>query len=279
MNAAYHHPTSEGPGLNRFIGLSFVAHIVVLVALSLSLSNSIRIAPAPAIQVKLIGMPQPKASAKPDVKPEKIRTQDSAAPKEPPPETKRIPPSEAKTKMLTETPPSPTTPDKANPMEAKERPPVLDKNPLKKKVVKNDLDAKVVKNPEDFMKALDFVDKLEKQNAKPDPKAQPTPKEAGEGPQLQLNMADNGVVSAIQAAVNKNWFFTPGADTRNLSVRVLIRLDSTGNLTYLQITHSSGNISFDQSLERAIRKTVPLPIPADKMEKFREFELDYQAPQ
>jgi colicin import membrane protein len=278
MTLSLHHPHTTSPSLNRFITLSFVAHIVVLIGLSLTLPHSIRIAPAPAIQVKLIGVPQPTSSAKPDVKPEKIRTQDSAAPKEPPPEMKRIPPSEAKTKFLTDPPPE-ATPDKANPMDAKERPPVLDKNPLKKKVVKNDLDAKVVKNPEDFLKALDFVDKLEKQNANPVPKTQASEKPAGEGPQLQLNMADNGVVSAIQGAINKNWLFTPGADTRNLSVTVFVRLDAQGNLTFLQITRPSGNPSFDLSLERAIRKTVPLPIPADKMDKFRELELTFQAPQ
>lgn len=280
MSAAayYRNPDNHSPSLNRFITLSFFAHIVVLVALSLTLTNSIRVAPAPAMQVKLIGVPQPQASAKPEVKPEKIRTQDSAAPKEPPPETKRIPPSEAKTKFLTETPPSPTTPDKANPMEAKERPPVLDKTQREKKVVKNDPDAKVVKNPEDFLKALDFVDKLEKTSTKPVPNTQATEKPAGEGPQLQLNMADNGVVSAIQGAINKNWFFTPGADTRNLAVTVVIRITPQGDLTYLQVTRPSGNPGFDASLVRAVRKSVPLPIPADKYEKFKEMELTFQQP-
>lgn len=279
MNATLHHPVSNGPSLNRFITISFLAHIVVLVVLSLTLTNSIRIAPAPAMQIKLVGVPQPQASAKPDVKPEKIRTQDSAAPKEPPPETKRIPPSEAKTKFLTEVPPSPTTPDKANPMEAKERPPVLDKNPLKKKVVKNELDAKVVKNPEDFLKALDFVDKLEKSNATPAPTAQATEKPAGEGPQLQLNMADSGAVDGIRGAINKNWIFMPGADFRGLAVTVVIRVTLQGNLTYIQVTRSSGNPGFDASLVRAIRKAEPLPIPADKYEKFKEMELTFQQPQ
>jgi colicin import membrane protein len=233
-------------------------------------------APPASIQVKLIGVPQPTMPSKPEKPPEEIRTQDSAAPKEPPLEMKNIPDSQAKTKFVTEN--KPVMPDKPNPIEAQKRPPVLDKNPLKKKVVKNDLSAKVVKNPEDFLKALDFVDKLEqKQTTAPQPVAA-TENPAGDGPELQINLADSGAVSAIQGAINKNWFILPGMDTRNLTVTVQISLASNGQLSSIHISHPSGNPSFDESLLRAVRKSIPLPIPPDKFEKFREMELSFQAP-
>ena len=273
MSVALHHRTTAQPNMNKILFWSLVAHFVVLIGLSLSFSHRVRISP-PAIQVKLVGIPQPTAAAAKQP-PEKVRTQDSAAPKEPPPEAKNIPPSDATTKFMTEQ--KPLDPEKKiNPIEAKERPPVLDKSPREKKVVKNDPDAKVVKNPEDFLNSIDNFIKTEKPNAKPAPAAKPVPdKPAGDGPQLQLNMADSGINSAIGDAVNKNWTIPPGKDTRGLSVVVQISLSSDGQLTALTVSQSSGDPSFDSSLIRAIRKSIPLPIPADKMSAYSSFEMAF----
>ncbi|MBI1309393.1 MAG: TonB family protein [Proteobacteria bacterium] len=276
MTLTLHHPHVPEPNLQRIIVASFIVHVAALIILSLTLSNSIRVSPAPAMQVKLIGVPQPPAPSK-QVTPEKIRTQASAAPKEPPPDMKNIPESTAKTKFLDaqQKPPE----DKPNPIEAQKRPPVLDKTPDKKKVVKNDLDAKVVKNPEDFLKALDFVDDLAKKQATPTPAKVPaTQADAGEGPQLQLNLADQGAVDAIRQKVNSNWTFTPGADTRGLQVSVIITVDEQGHLTSLRISQSSGQPAFDASLDRAIRKSDPLPIPTGQYDKFKELELIFAPP-
>lgn len=261
--------------MGKLILWSLAAHIAILVALSLTVTNRVKIS-TPAIQVKLVGVPQPTAAAK-KVEPQKIRTQDSAAPKEPPPEAKNIPPSDATTKFMTEQ--KPLDPEKKiNPIEAKERPPTLDKSPKEKKVVKNDLDAKVVKNPEDFLASIDELLEDTKTTAKPTPTATPTDKPAGEGPQLQLNLSDQGVVDGIGAAVNKNWFFQ-GYDTKGLYVQVQIQLNSSGQLVGLNIVRSSGNPSFDQSLIRAIRKTEPLPIPADKIAEFQNIILTFNGDQ
>lgn len=271
MSVALHHRVSSQPNMKKVLVWSLVAHIAVLLALSLSLSHRVKLS-APAIQVKLVGVPQPTAASakKP---PEKIRTQDSAAPKEPPPEMKNIAPSDATTKFMTEQ--KPLDPEKKiNPIEAKERPPTLDKSPKEKKVVKNDLDAKVVKNPEDFLESMEsFLDA--KPNTKPTPKAVVTEKPAGEGEQLQLNLADQGVSDGIGAAVNKNWFFQ-GYDMKGMSVTVQVNLSADGqNLTGLQVVQSSGNKAFDDSLIRAVRKSMPLPIPADKMGAYREFNMTF----
>lgn len=273
MSVALHHRTTTSPNMGKVLLWSFVAHIIVLIGLSFSLSHRIRIS-APAIQVKLVGVPQPTAASK-KIEPEKIRTQDSAAPKEPPKEMKNIPPSDATTKFVTEQ--KPVEPEKKpNPIEAKERPPTLDKSPKEKKVVKNDLDAKVVKNPEDFLNSVDDFLKTEKPVAKPTPAAKPdAAKPAGEGPQLQMNLSDAGVNSAIAAAVNKNWVFTPGTNFKGLSVVVQISLSPDGQLTALQVSQSSGNKSFDDSLVRAIRKSVPLPIPTDKIGAYTDFEMSF----
>lgn len=269
MSVALHHRVAPQPNMRKVIVWSFVLHIVVLIALSLSFSHRVKLS-TPAIQVKLIGVPQPAAAAKKE--PQKVRTQDSAAPKEPPKEAKNIPPSDATTKFVTEQ--KPLEPEKKiNPIEAKERPPTLDKSPKEKKIVKNDLDAKVVKNPEDFLESIDDFLKDSKPSTKPTPQAKPVEnKPAGEGQQLQLNLSDQGVSDAIGAAVSKNWFFQ-GYDVKGLSVEVQVQLSADGQLIGLSVVRSSGNTSFDQSLVRAIRKTDPLPIPADKLAGYREFNM------
>ena len=84
---------------------------------------------------------------------------------------------------------------------------------------------------------------------------------------------DKEIFNNIQKAVNKNWVIAPGIDYKRLSVSIEIGINSGGDLTSLKITRSSGNVDFDNSLIRAVRKSIPLPIPPEKREKFAEFEL------
>lgn len=264
--------------LKRYVGWSFGAHVVALLLLTFTIGHTARLAPPQAVKVQLVGVPIPAMPSKPK-EIEEIRTQDSPAPKEAPPDMKSMPESEATTKLAE--PVSATPVVKESDIAAAERPPVLDKTPREKKVVKNNPDAKVVKNPEDFLAQLDFVDELAKQSAKPTPNAKPSTKPAGEGPQLQLNLADGGVVNAIRDHISRNWLIPPGLDVRGLTVTVQVSLNEAGQLTNMQIQQSSGQQFFDASLLRAIKKAVDigLPIPANEMEKFRELELTFQPPQ
>ncbi len=273
MAAALHHRVTKQPNLKKVIVWSLVLHVAVLLGMSMSLTHRVRVSTA-TVQVKLVGVPQPKAASS-KVEPQKVRTQDSAAPKEPPKEMKNIPPSDAKTKFVTDV--KETTPDKKEtPVEAKERPPVLDKTPREKKVVKNEKDAKVVKNPEDFLENLDdFLEKADKPSPKPKEVTPDPTKQAGEGPQLQLNLSDEGVNSAIGMAVNKNWVIPPGKDLTGLTIVVQIKLGPSGDLIGLRVVQSSGDASFDATLIRAIRKSIPLPIPTDKMGAYADFEMAF----
>lgn len=275
--AQLHHPITPPPPLGRYVLWAVVGHAVLLLAMSLAITMSIRTSKPMMMQVRLVGVPQPTQAPQPKLEEQKVRTQDSAAPKEPPPEAKDIPPSEAKTKFMKEPPKDPAKDDKPNPVEAKKRPPTLDKTPKKKKVVKNDLDAKVVKNPEDYMKALDFIDKLEAEQLAPNtPKATEAINEpAGEGPQIQLDASDMGVVDAIRQHIMEQWVVPPGLDTRKLQVVIRVRTSADGQLTSLpQVITKSGNPAFDESLVRAIRKAVPLPIPADDA-RFQELDFNF----
>ncbi len=274
MAYSIHPRLSAQPSLGRFLGYSILAHVLALLLMTFTLGTTARIAPPQSIKVQLVGVPVPPMPAK-KVEPEKIRTQDSPAPKEPPPEAKNIPPVDATTKLAT--PVTPTTVTKESAVTAAERPPVLDKTPREKKVVQNTPDAKVVKNPEDFLNQLDFVDDMAQQApAQPTPNAKPSTQKAGEGPQLQVNLASSGVVNAIRDHISRNWLIPPGLDVRGLEVTVQISLDDAGQITQLYVTRSSGQAFFDNSLVRAIRKSIPLPIPAAEQAAFRDIELTFQ---
>lgn len=242
--------------------------------MTFTLGHTTRLAPPQALKVQLVGVPIPAMPSKPK-EIEKIRTQDSPAPKEPPLNAKPMPDIEATTKMAQQVTPSTVT--KHSDIAAAERPPVLDKTPKEKKVVKNDPDAKVVKNPEDFLAQVDAA--LSNQaTPTPSPDAKPSTEKAGEGPQLQLNLASSGLVNAIRDHISRNWLIPPGLDTTGLSVTVNLELDGSGQLVRMYVTQSSGQQFFDNSLLRAVQKSVSegLPIPADQLATFREIELTFR---
>ena len=50
----------------------------------------------------------------------------------------------------------------------------------------------------------------------------------------------------------------------NPEVRFLVRLLPTGEVIDIRRTQSSGNAAYDEAVERAIRKSSPLPLPTDR---------------
>lgn len=52
--------------------------------------------------------------------------------------------------------------------------------------------------------------------------------------------------------------------TGNPEVRCLVRLLPTGEVQSVRVTRSSGNPAYDEAVKRAIEKSSPLPLPADR---------------
>jgi colicin import membrane protein len=50
----------------------------------------------------------------------------------------------------------------------------------------------------------------------------------------------------------------------NIEVRFQVKLLPTGEVVSARLTRSSGNVDFDRAVERAIYKSSPLPLPADR---------------
>lgn len=68
----------------------------------------------------------------------------------------------------------------------------------------------------------------------------------------------------LVSLVWRNWRKPPGlSDTKGLKCMVKVRLIPTGELAFVKVTRGSGNEQFDRSVETAVRKSAPFPIPTD----------------
>ncbi len=82
----------------------------------------------------------------------------------------------------------------------------------------------------------------------------------------------------IKARVESVWRYPP-AVTASQEVEVRITLVPTGQVIRVQITKGSGNAALDRSVEQAVYKASPLPVPKDVRvfeENFRSFLMKFR---
>ncbi len=81
-------------------------------------------------------------------------------------------------------------------------------------------------------------------------------------------------VEIIRQKVNRNWLRPAGARA-GLTCTVRVRIIPGGDVLDVRITKSSGNAVFDRSVETAVLKASPLPLPADRalFDRFRVLEF------
>ena len=87
----------------------------------------------------------------------------------------------------------------------------------------------------------------------------------------------NEYVLYIQEKVQRSWIRPPGSASE-LSCTVEVRLIPSGEVIDAQIVRSSGNSAFDRSVESAVFKASPLPVPPDSevMEQFRSLRFQFK---
>ncbi len=81
----------------------------------------------------------------------------------------------------------------------------------------------------------------------------------------------------IRQKVERNWV-RPAGWTKGMECVVRVRLAPTGEVINAMIARPSGSPAFDRSVENAVYKASPLPLPEDKglFEHFRELELRFR---
>jgi colicin import membrane protein len=83
--------------------------------------------------------------------------------------------------------------------------------------------------------------------------------------------------AAIRQKVERNWV-RPTSSRKGLQCTVRVRLIPGGEVLEAKVVRSSGDPVFDRSVESAVHKSSPLPLPedADLFEHFREIEFVFR---
>ena len=269
--------------MRRGLVFSILIHTFLVVFLVFNIASFV--IPEPEItyvNVTLVSSPDAATTSKQkEIKP--VKSQQSAAPKAPPkPKKKKVEAPERATKVIDNTTKvTQKKPQKVEPEEQKKqeevksiveeelvgRPPKLDKTPDKKSVVKEQGKPQE-ETPDDFLKAMDFIDDIkDKESA------------LAKGPEGQQTMVYDETqkdVAFLKRHIEKNWYRPPGIDALDrMKVVIMIDMNRDGTVSSMDVTHSSGRRFFDNSILRAVRKSVPLPIPPEKYDMFRTIQISF----
>jgi len=83
--------------------------------------------------------------------------------------------------------------------------------------------------------------------------------------------------AAIAQKVSRHWV-RPTASRKGLQCTVRVRLVPGGEVLEAKVVRSSGDANFDRSVEAAVHKASPLPLPenAELFERFRDIEFIFR---
>jgi colicin import membrane protein len=92
---------------------------------------------------------------------------------------------------------------------------------------------------------------------------------------LARNKALTEYVNRIRAKVRQNWILPPDLQGNPECVFRVVQLP-TGEVIQARLVKSSGNAAYDDAVHRAILKSSPLPLPAQREHFYRELELTFR---
>jgi TonB family protein len=222
----------QSRAFRRLFWLSFAGHVLVFAALVLHPHRSAVLISSSPVMVQLVpAPPKPAAAAKPAPKPEAPKAQ----PK--PPEPAPPPPKPAVKEIVIpkEVQALPPKPKPAPPAEKKAPPP----------------------SAEELLQKM--TERVEAQEAASAPPAPPTEEPAAtEGSPGTFDPQLSPWVARVKVLVRANW---SGASVCAGEPQFDVDVDAGGKVTHLELAQSSGDRYCDDTAERALRKSNPLPAP------------------
>jgi len=95
--------------------------------------------------------------------------------------------------------------------------------------------------------------------------------------QRRVSSALAQYIPIIKQKVTRNWN-RPSGLSGHIEAHVMVRLSQAGEVLSVRIVRSSGNPVFDRSVENAVLKASPLPIPQERgvNEEFRSIKLIFK---
>lgn len=99
---------------------------------------------------------------------------------------------------------------------------------------------------------------------------------AAEAERARAESALAEFIPYIQERIQRNWLRPPGSPA-GLSCLVKVRLIPGGDVVSVNVVRSSGDVVFDRSVEDAVLKASPLPLPEDAklFKHFREINFNF----
>jgi colicin import membrane protein len=99
---------------------------------------------------------------------------------------------------------------------------------------------------------------------------------AEEQAQARAEHALSGYIPQIQNKIQRNWL-RPAGSAGGLSCLIRVKLIPGGEVVDAKVVRSSGDPLFDRSVETAVLKASPLPMPADAtmFKYFREIDFNF----
>ncbi|MEN8207384.1 MAG: cell envelope integrity protein TolA, partial [Pseudomonadota bacterium] len=100
---------------------------------------------------------------------------------------------------------------------------------------------------------------------------------AEEQAQARAESALSQYIPYIQEKIQRNWLRPPGSPA-GLSCLILVKLIPGGEVVDAKVVRSSGDPLFDRSVETAVLKASPLPLPEDvtMFKYFREINFNFK---
>ncbi len=92
--------------------------------------------------------------------------------------------------------------------------------------------------------------------------------------ELEMQGEIKRYIAIITAKVQRSWI-KPAFNVKGLKCIVRVNLIPSGDVVGVKIIQSSGNAVFDRSVETAVRKASPLPLPKDPRVMTRMREIDF----
>ena len=100
---------------------------------------------------------------------------------------------------------------------------------------------------------------------------------AEEHAQARAESALSQYIPYIQEKIQRNWL-RPAGTPAGMSCLILVKLIPGGEVVSAKVVRSSGNLLFDRSVETAVLKASPLPLPDDAtmFKYFREINFNFK---
>ena len=90
----------------------------------------------------------------------------------------------------------------------------------------------------------------------------------------QFALERDAYIAAIQNAIQQKWR-RPSGSSKNFTCKVLVKQIPSGDVISVRVIESSGNVMLDRSVESAVEKASPLPMPPNWHDSYRELEITF----